>query len=428
MVGLDTMSSSKRSKCHVVACTADDEGRTFHKAPYATRKKAQWTKACGLDSDAANPPHPSVCSIHFKTTDYDDDLKTLKKEAVPSLFLPAHAPKSAAEIKSEITEEFVMEGDAVTSADPCFIEEETEEDIEANEEEMMEEALQEFVNEEVDDDGAPPTTSKTTPTKTKTPTVKMELPEDKMRVELMRTKAKLADAKAELKMANETIKKLRRQSVSALEAKGAKKEVRLLEKKLAEAKAHSKRQDQKIRAKGSVAQRKSIIDEFLKKHRYTRAQRKVLITGKTVRAFGDEDYVRAAVLRQISEKAFNYLRCTEPYPIPGFTTLRTQLNNPKVGKALKAKVAHRMAMLRDPSFTDQDLHREMDEKEENEADQELEDYEVTKGDNAELLDADDLEDLEEKAVIVATEEELKTLSQADAEGAADLASLKDYSA
>jgi len=290
----------------------------------------------------------------------------------------------------------------------------------------MEEAMQEFV----DEDGAP-SQSKNKNVK-KTPTVRMmDQPEDKLRVELMRTKARLADSKAELKMANETIKKLRRQSASTLDIKPelrvAKKEVKTLEKKLADAKAHSKRQDQKMRAKGSVAQRRQIIDEFLKKNRYTRAQRKVLITGKTVRAFGDEDYVRAAVLRQISEKAFNYLRCTEPYPIPGFTTLRTQLNNAKVGKALKAKVAHRMAMLRDPSFTDQDLHREMEEKEENE-DQDLEDYEVTKGENAELLDADDLEELEEKAVIVATEEELKTLSQADAEAAVDLASLKDYSA
>ena len=37
---------------------------------------------------------------------------------------------------------------------------------------------------------------------------------------------------------------------------------------------------------------------------------------KKIKEFGDEDCLRAALIKSVSDQALNLLRATEPYPIP----------------------------------------------------------------------------------------------------------------
>ena len=66
-----------------------------------------------------------------------------------------------------------------------------------------------------------------------------------------------------------------------------------------------------------------VVNDYHSHARYTRLQRKWMIERtenrrepKRVVAWSDEDCLRAALLRSVSEQALNLLRATEPYSIP----------------------------------------------------------------------------------------------------------------
>ena len=68
--------------------------------------------------------------------------------------------------------------------------------------------------------------------------------------------------------------------------------------------------------------RDKTIDEFLRSKRFTSTQRKSLLSRKKHKRtfeFGDEDCLRAALVKSVSDQALNLLRATEPYPIPSGT-------------------------------------------------------------------------------------------------------------
>lgn len=113
--------------------------------------------------------------------------------------------------------------------------------------------------------------------------------------------------------------------------------------------------------------KRQLIDEFLKANRYTRLQRKWMIERtenrrdpKRVVAWSDEDCLRAALLRSVSEQAINLLRATEPYSIPSDHVLKIRLKEEEYRKRLEL----RMRMVRDPNCTPDQLHMEMQEPEE----------------------------------------------------------------
>ena len=73
--------------CHVEGCTSRDPARwVFHRLPTDAKRRAVWTRACG--DDAEDRVASFVCSKHFQKSSYEKDLKSLKKDAVPTLFLP----------------------------------------------------------------------------------------------------------------------------------------------------------------------------------------------------------------------------------------------------------------------------------------------------------------------------------------------------
>jgi len=113
--------------------------------------------------------------------------------------------------------------------------------------------------------------------------------------------------------------------------------------------------------------KQQLIGEFLKANRYTRLQRKWMIERtenrrepKRVVAWSDEDCLRAALLRSVSEQALNLLRATEPYSIPSDDVLKIRLKKEEYRKRLEL----RMRMVRDPNCTPDQLHMEMEEPEE----------------------------------------------------------------
>ena len=93
------------SNCSVFGChntrtqTAGSDIRYF-RFPRAKELRQRWIHSC-CRTDSINADNAVVCSVHFADTDYKDDMKsrllgidtpkrqrTLKDDAVPSLFMP----------------------------------------------------------------------------------------------------------------------------------------------------------------------------------------------------------------------------------------------------------------------------------------------------------------------------------------------------
>ena len=121
------------------------------------------------------------------------------------------------------------------------------------------------------------------------------------------------EARKEVQKSRAALLEQQKDTKNAELVKTLRKEMTKLYKKVA------RLQQQKNRTVTNVTVKEKIIDEFLRTKRYTSVQRKALLSrkqGKKTNEFGDEDCLRAAVIKSVSDQALNLLRATEPFPIP----------------------------------------------------------------------------------------------------------------
>ena len=83
------------TSCAIDVCPFKDAERSFHKIPKKPVRRQAWLSACKVTS--FRTVIPKICSHHFKSEDFERNLraelmggqakKVLKEQAVPSLFL-----------------------------------------------------------------------------------------------------------------------------------------------------------------------------------------------------------------------------------------------------------------------------------------------------------------------------------------------------
>ena len=198
-----------------------------------------------------------------------------------------------------------------------------------------------------------------------------------------------------LKNAQEQIKRLQYHVYDNDEARVLKRENKMLKKREENLKiklALSKKRKPFEVKSVPVNAKNQIIKTFLKSRMFTDSQIRLLLVQDKRRSkcYDDEDMVRAKILHNISEKAFNYVCSLGQLPMPKLSTMKNAFKRPEV----VAKYNRRMKLLQKIDTTDEELRADMAGYRGHHEDGE--DDGVSDGEIAELMDAEDVDKIEEE--------------------------------